>query len=347
MSEKIIRKNINNFTHTGNEIFYTQESSIYTFNLRTKENDLLFESEEKLQEIYFRNDMAFTNTIHGDGILIANDEVHFLKGFNIRDVLGDHELLCFHDKKTVIYDFANQTIKSFMQDKAFKYYLDSRQIFYAVENSIKSCDLTNSEFLWEFDVSELGKFIPNFRTEYELGKATKIVGTYRNQIIASITAQKIIGLDVDSGRLLWVKDSIDLNSTNDSSITSLQGNNRILDQQNGLIHIFQGKFFTTLNIDTQKTEVKWYSEKKVYIRQASILDNCKILFTAHRPENAGNDDMVGVFDIKRNSIIWHHVLDFEKGGFIPYSRTAILAHENNIFVLDFQGNLYVIESNAL
>ena len=349
----IQKTNVDQFVQTETDIIYAQGTSLYKSGILEDKPTLLFEGseeEEGFQEIYLHNTLIYTNDIHGNGVLITDKGAEFLTGFTIVNVISETELLCNHDKKTVIYNIESKTSKVVLPVKCFKfkYNIDSDVLFYVENyNVIKAYNITTAELIWEFDVSELAKYIPPFKKEYKLGEIYKIAGVYKNQLIFTATSNKVIGLNKNDGELLWVKDTLDSETKDENSLkATVIGRDLILDSKNGCLYSFYGNFFITLNIETQNAKVIWDTNKDFTFRGTKKFDSSKILFRAWRRENIGNDDTIGLFDIKEKVVTWQHVMDFRKGGFIPASFTCVHLSETHLSVLDFEKTLHIFEHSG-
>jgi hypothetical protein len=114
--------------------------------------------------------------------------------------------------------------------------------------------------------------------------------------------------------------------------------------------MLQGEVLIFLNLSTQKSLYEWHindeiNEEYLFIRQSRIYKN-QIYFTAWKKGNEGNDDTIGVFDIKTKKIIWKYAFDFEKGNFIPNSQDNIQVNDSQLFVLDWKGTLHIFERES-
>ncbi|MFK7061454.1 PQQ-binding-like beta-propeller repeat protein [Flavobacterium oreochromis] len=278
---------------------------------------------------------------------IPND-IYIIGGqdFNNENLIVSKEISLF-ENILGIYDLYNKTyyLKSdFYPEIIFNNHVFGGSYF----RCIISYNLKNGEILWQTDISQIGKHIPFPDEEEKEGEVKNFVGVYNNELIVQLTGGKFIGLDLENGKVNWEQNLVENNLTN-QVIDYNFGDpyNPFLDEENGKIYILQGEVFIVLDLLTKKATYQWSSlnlptEDYVFIRQSNICNN-QIVFSAFRKGNIGNDDTIGVFDIKRNEIVWKHTFDFEKDNFIPNSNTNIQMSENRIGALDWKGDLYIFE----
>jgi hypothetical protein len=163
-----------------------------------------------------------------------------------------------------------------------------------------------------------------------------------------LTGGRFIGLDIESGKLIWDLKEVKHNRTN-QAIDYGFGDpyNPFLDEKTGHIYMLQGEVLIDLDLHKLEATYVWNVkdlslESYPFIRQSRMYEG-KIYFTARSYIN-NDDDMVGVFDLSENKIVWQHIFDFDKGTFISNSQENIQVNSENLLVLDNKGTLYIFEN---
>lgn len=206
-----------------------------------------------------------------------------------------------------------------------------------------------SEFrkTWSYDISKLGNYKNKWQkmTPYEV---KCFIGVWKGQLVIQLTGGRFIGLCVDTGNLLWDVNKVKHNNTNQDDVDFEFGDpyNPHLDREIGHIYILQGEMLIDFNLNVLEATYIWNIkderfESYPYIRQSQMFAG-QIYFTGRSHIN-NDDDMVGIFDLEENKIVWQHIFDFDKGTFITNSPNNIQVNNKNLLVLDNKGELYVFE----
>lgn len=205
---------------------------------------------------------------------------------------------------------------------------------------------SQSEKKWVFNLSSFGKYTNQWNEErsYEV---KKFIGVWKDELIVLLSGGKFIGLDIESGELKWNLSEVKNNLTQqDINFGFSDPNNPFLDDKSGHVYMLQGEVLIDLDLTKLEASYMWSVkdlelESYPFIRQSKMYGD-KIYFTARSHVNK-DDDMVGVFDLKKNRIIWQHIFSFERGTFITNSPDNILVNGKNVMILDNQSRLYIIE----
>jgi hypothetical protein len=178
------------------------------------------------------------------------------------------------------------------------------------------------------------------------------IDIYKEQLIVLLKGGKFIGLGVETGELLWEKNTVDNTySQQNKSIGFGDPYYPHFDEQNGIAYILQGEAFIVFNLNTMSATYEWNSvdlpdSEYVFIRQSRIY-NKQIYFAGWNKQNQGSSNVVGVFDIATRQIIWKYTFDFEKDNFIPTGKEQIQVNDKQLFVLDWKHNLHIFDRNEV
>lgn len=220
-------------------------------------------------------------------------------------------------------------------------------IFGDNEGLITSRKTNSSQILWEYATNIFGNYLNQWQ-EQKPYQVKEFVGIWNNQLIVQLTGGRFIGLGVNNGDLLWDLKEVKHNQTN-QPIDYGFGDpyNPFLDEETGHVFMLQGEVLIDLDLNKLEATYVWNVkdlplESYPFIRQSRMYDG-KIYFTARSYIN-NDDDMVGVFDLSKNKIVWQHIFDFDKGTFISNSQENIQVNSENLLVLDNKGTLYIFEN---
>lgn len=201
--------------------------------------------------------------------------------------------------------------------------------------------------IWLTDISDFGTYLNNWQEE-KLYEVKKFIGVWNEQLVVQFTGGRFIGLSLNKGNILWDITEVKHNQTN-QSIDYGFGDpyNPFLDEETGHIYMLQGEVLIDLDLNKLEASYVWnvkdlQLESYPFIRQSRMYDG-KIYFTARSYIN-NDDDMVGVFNLSENKIVWQHIFDFDKGTFISNSQENIQVNSENLLVLDNKGTLYIFEN---
>jgi hypothetical protein len=226
-------------------------------------------------------------------------------------------------------------------------YYKLNRFYYLNDLSLMCYDLAQKTNLWQFSLSQFGTYKNHWQEERQVG-VSKIVGSWKGQLIVLLNNGMFIGLDVENGGLLWKKQDVDGNDTlQEMDYGFGTPYNPFLDEQEGVIYFLQGSAFVRFDLEGQRAAYRWSSqddapENYLFIKQSRLKDGL-VYFTSSIYPNIGVDNTIGVFDIEQNKVVWRHTFPFEKGVFIPNSQDKIQANEKKLFVLDSAGTLHVFE----
>lgn len=285
------------------------------------------------------------------GIILNKDiiEFDFIDKFRLSSI--SYPYLIYYIKsnprKYGLYDFLNKSIIS-ETDKWLGSDIFFENIFGSINGNITCRSINSQNLNWQTDISQIGKYIPFLEEEEKEGDVKNFVWVYKNELIVQLTGGKFIGIDVETGTINWEQNRVQNNKTSHTIDFNFgEPYHPFLNEEKGMIYILQGEAFIEFDLKTKIATYTWSSleltsENYVFIRQSRLFDN-KILFSAFRKGNIGNDDTIGIFDIEKKEIIWQYTFDFEKDNFIPNSQNSIQMNDNNVYVLDWKGTLHIFE----
>lgn len=318
INNKIIKESVfDDIIIDGNNIYFNKDGSFWIYNLN---NDLIEKIDNKeLINSISRNDSLLMLIDCNEKLYLFNKTIKELKELQIEDYNWGN--IFIYDVNTV-----------FINDKKFI-------------SAFFNIDKFNN---WQTDISKIGKYIPFLEEEERDGEVDQFVGVWSNELIVLLKGGKFIGIEVETGNINWEQNRVQNNKTSHTIDFNFgEPYHPFLNEEKGMIYILQGEAFIELDLKTKIATYTWSSleltsENYVFIRQSRLFDN-KILFSAFRKGNIGNDDTIGIFDIEKKEIIWQYKFDFEKDNFIPNSQNSIQMNDNNVYVLDWKGTLHIFE----
>lgn len=220
--------------------------------------------------------------------------------------------------------------------------------YYLINHSgqIKCYSYSGNTLLWQFETKGIGLYQNAWQEDKE-HQVKKFLGVWNEQLIVQLTGGKFIGLELKTGEFLWSMNEVKHNLTKQEiDFGFSEPDNPFLDEVTGRIYMLQGEVLIEFDLIELEATYAWSIrdldlETYPFIRQ-SKMHNGKIYFTARSHVN-NDDDMVGIFDLEENRVIWQHIFEFERGTFIPYSQENIHVNSRNLLVLDNKGLLHIFE----
>lgn len=192
--------------------------------------------------------------------------------------------------------------------------------------------------LWEFDVSEIGKWI-NSRGEQLGGEVVKIIGEWNDLLLIHVTCNKILAIN-SSGILEWEIDNFLLSeeqlnfpyTKRSDMVTTVRW---LLDSQQGKLYLLGSHYLFEFDLQSRERKtLKDYSADATWLFKAGKLHENYILFSGFKYWS-GIPDQIGIIDLSRNEIIWEYKI--EGGGFfISYP----VMHKDRIYIKDNKDVLY-------
>ena len=360
-NKKIIESsNSSSFSVEENKLSYIKDEKVFV----EENNVLVFEFYfEKLNSVRLINEMLF-----------LFDEVNNLHLFNTINYLpinlglgNDIKVLRhqnFYQKNWIVFKelslFQNilglknsETKACFLREDFYPEVIFKEFVFGgSYLKKILKYHIKNGDLIWQTDISQIGKYVPFLEKDEKLREVDKFIGIYKEELIVLLTGGKFIGIATETGTINWEQSKVAINQTSNCfDYNFSEPYHPFLDEEKGIIYILQGEVFIEFDLNTKEAAYTWTSlelatENYVFIRQSRLVNN-KILFSAYRNGNEGNDDTVGVFDIIKKEIVWKYTFNFEKDNFILNSQDNIQMNENSIFVLDRKSNLHIFEKEKV
>jgi len=218
----------------------------------------------------------------------------------------------------------------------------------SLNDNISAYDIDYDEKLdWEFSLSHYSTYKNQWQEEKKI-EVSIFVGVWNKQLLVLLNNGMFIGIDVETGELLWKKSNVDDNDTT-QKIDYAFGSpySPFLNEEKSVIYILQGDTFIEFDLISNHAKYRWHSkdhrlENNLFIKQSRRKGNL-IYFTAAIYPDLGIDKTIGIFDIDQNKVIWEYTIPFNDGGFIPNSKDNIQVNEKNLFVLDNKGDLHIFE----
>jgi outer membrane protein assembly factor BamB len=229
-------------------------------------------------------------------------------------------------------------------------------VFYRNHSSfIFSLDIYLEKNLWQYSVSEIGKFTWSdcVKTHREEGKVERIIGVFGEVLVCVITGggervrgnTQLIGLDTNTGKLLWQIEQYMGTPNRQLPATATL----MPDAQNKNLVGFQSGDF--IEIDPQTGTVLRYSHINLVYEQytlLSLMDSFSLLgdylyFRTSVSSMGGFPTAIGAFNYKTGTIEWLHVFEefAKEGKFIPINQPK--AEGNRVYALDSGNTLHIFE----
>jgi hypothetical protein len=330
------KQGISSFCISDNQYIYT------TINKEILLNDVvLFQSKESLQEIYCVNEVVYTNTINGYGVVIdiSNKKIIYLQNEFLK-YLDNKFKITFENGKSKIFSKDNQTI-TIKESKIFRFIIQkntSRFLYYegtffdTLNHKIIYSSLLKNETYFIFLLSTLGSWLDGeIEKPYQVSEFCDI---YNKILISTLNNGDILLLDIEKGEPIKLFKE-----------TKIIGG-LFQKEENSPIYIGL-KFKTYIEINIEKAEIIKKIDLEQYFKQkfnrstlvpinTTIYQNELIYFIA-------DTNIVGVFDPNKTEVIDYYEFNFEnKQTMLKGGKENLQVKDNNIYCLDNQNTLYTL-----
>jgi outer membrane protein assembly factor BamB len=219
--------------------------------------------------------------------------------------------------------------------------------YYSEERTkLKCIKIIEETLLWQFSVSELGKykdFDGYFKPIEKEGEVRKILGVFDEVLVAQISGgesaneNQLLGLNIQTGRQEWIISGIS------DVCANLQANNT----QTHLLGIRDREFIEidlkTAQISRNKDiqSVLTYQDKTIAVKCMSIKDQ-HIFFTGSFSGLVFHSGVIGAFNIETVQLDWLHDMEFDRNTNFNMSSTPQI-EGNRLYALDSGGTLHIFE----
>jgi outer membrane protein assembly factor BamB len=351
-----IYKDVKSFFLTQDDIYVILSSDVYSiFRIVEKKYQEIFETNNKISALYEDADSLWGITRIGTFRYMKNQTLlginnfwfrkHINKQVYLFDNADEEDRNCF-----CLYDIDKQEIIWQIKYSSTIFFTTQTHLYFAsfnentIPNILACYSYTNENNLWQFDVSIIGKYIPFFDENETIGRIMEIVGVYEHQLIVLLKGGKFISLDIETGKLLWEKSTVDINNTTQHIDYGFSDPTfPFYNKKRGEIYILQGDSFILFDIANQEASYQWIPKddpnlkEAIFIHSSGIYKN-KIHFSA-RLEHSSVYDMVGIFDIEQKKVIWQYKFELEKYNDIIETQM----NDTHFYARDGKKNLYVFE----
>lgn len=203
-------------------------------------------------------------------------------------------------------------------------------------------DLVKGKLLWDFNSKDV-------YPDRKRGYLDKIVGIYDNQLVLQPRGDRIIRLDLTTGKVVSSISSYNRSLDNVKKFLpdSLNLSVPKMDSKGILEGFFlQGMIYYSVNqyneVEQHKNFRPGFPEKaKGWFIRTFELDDEKLIFIG--TENLGAFDTVGIIDRNTREIVWTYILDKSKAGYRISFKDKISIDGKYFCVSDTEENVYFFE----
>jgi hypothetical protein len=214
------------------------------------------------------------------------------------------------------------------------------------KSTVVCFNIWNQFLLWQADISEIGSY--EKKGQPFKGEIKKIMGVYRNTLLVILAGGKLLGLNIDSGKIEWLLEKGILpdgrSFTTIPQAEFLQFN----DSQDKLLafhylHLVEIDLASHAFVRFKNIEQSFFEQTGQKLKIiSSTLKGSHFFFTAQKQGHGFGSGIVGAFNIETEQIDWWHDMQFSHGTFFPAGEAPKL-DENRLYVLDSEGTLHIFE----
>lgn len=350
--KNVIIKNVDNFKVIDNELVYNSLNSIFN------SSHIIFQSKSKLWGQIISKNLFFIKNDEVRGILNLN------QGFNVIDfpenlniINGTYDSISntivggkiLHD---MFLSYSKINLRTFNED-SLKFQFDysfpiiANELYFFQKNDNVVCFKEYTETtLWQYSVADLGaekmsKILGVF------GETLVVVCEMPHPTIKGILIELYLGIDIQSGQLVWQTQEIILPNGETDYMGANQNRWQWLESATTLYALAGRNYF---EFDTQTGQINIPTDiyqqllgRHLDSIQSNSMEGDFLYFRAVVNTLGGFHSAIGAFNIIEKQITWHHTPKdmFESGGFIKNDQPKVSG--NKIYVLDSQNTLHIFE----
>jgi outer membrane protein assembly factor BamB len=312
-----------------------------------------FDAGQGLLEIYMKEDVAWVNTLNGNGFYISNlqwTDAHLL----IKDIIPGSDLVFYGSKAGKgIKATANGSVLWEIDEKFFVFYAADDKFFYARnKHELVAIDDRNGTLLWKFIVPQ------TYEWKNDLGDTKqvdirRIIGTYNNVLWLTLSSGRLLGVNISTGQLLY---NITGPAVTPAGYTPRENNAYVwfgeysqLDNDKGILFGFRDRYYWEIDVANPVEKFILYDVKNTAGRHQLVSggpvyeyswSGNKIYFW-----EGSTNNKFGVFDRALREITWSGEIKEAKGLF-PAVRNVLYA-DGQLYVLDGNNVLIVYAANSM
>lgn len=336
MKLKIIEKNISRFRLTPKGIV-----KLIDFKEIILNDNSLFISNIGLQELYYNNNLLYTNNDNGEGLLFnLSDKSKIIFHNEYIKQISNNFIVSFIEGKTKILNTLSQEsvfypykiLKSFFYEQQKCLVIDHKS-----EKSIIFSKIKNPLSILSFPLSTLGTWHDGaIEKPYQVAEFS---GIYENTLVCTMTNGDLLLLDIQTGEVkFFLKNCIayNLQQIDDSPIfCGLYGYSFVK------INATTGEILNSIDLKPLWKELGRNSDEHYVYIGVCIYHNGLLYFL--------NRNTVGIFDPSTCKIIDFQEFEFDcnQGQQLKGGKENLQVKDGKIYCLDTLGNLYELESNAV
>ncbi len=211
-----------------------------------------------------------------------------------------------------------------------------------LKKGVKCIDTLNGELIWFFDTSNLRGLDNPDKLE---GQVKQIIGVYDNMLFVWAEPSILMGIDVESGVLMWKIDSF-----NDLLPFKVRLRPVFhIDYVAAKILTFASGFVFEIDILTQKFNlIKDFSSLRdgggrnfEWHAQFSHLSNQQLFFIGTKNRFRAFPDTVGIYSMGKNKVVWHKTLDLDKN----HLHRGVTICGEYLLIRDNKGTLFIYKKD--
>lgn len=290
------------------------------------ERTLVFDKETK---VIFRDDKLYSFVFRdrvNDFMVALKMDKDFNSWFHI-----------FNLKSGDIYNLNKRNLSQ------FKIVLNNKFLFLQNNSIIELIDFIDHQSIWQVSMND-----KNFNTDstYEVDN---IIGSYNNTFWFYAGKSNLIGLNIDSGEVVYCIDLyqllglIDIDKKREFVFDKV--NPFHLDERNGILKAFANRYYIEVNLNTIEGKIKKdFGENfktSWRITRGRYYQGDKNLYFIGKRQGENVNRSVGIFDTELCEIIWYDE-PLEKKKFLFFSDIP-QANDKYLGVLDTENNLRIYE----
>ena len=177
------------------KLFWNSSNEVYN-----NEEEVIFKSDTLLQSLKFDNPFLFISDIEGSTTILGEENIN-LEGVIIKKRFSKDSLFVSKEGSTKILSLKNGPVfTDFIEDRIFTF-LHHNDVLYYKNNKTKilACTIPTTEYLWQYNLSELGSYIPFYEDEQKPFEVDKLLGVWENELIIACNGGLLLAIDKQTG----------------------------------------------------------------------------------------------------------------------------------------------------
>jgi hypothetical protein len=187
--------NVGNFISSKEDCYYLKKNKLF----KNKEAIILLE-EKFFGTFYIFDDTIIIQRYRGQASIYRNEHIEKDNIEGYYNYLNQLAITFLNKKENFSFEYVGEVFNK-LPLKYNGYNIDKK--YFTISGILTLWNYETGNELWHFDLSELGTWHLDYETEERKKEVGQFIGVYNNVLWVYVYGYEIIGLEVESGKLLY------------------------------------------------------------------------------------------------------------------------------------------------